>query len=99
MKSILQQLYDGEIAPGEQFKPHLEEYREKWNKISKAELVFTEKLTKQQEQEFDALMDEHTLLMPLEMSQVFMDGFKLGARMMCEVFSKGGDMQDECTTT
>ena len=90
MKSILQQLYDGEIAPSEQFKPYLEEYNEKWNKICKAESAFIEKLTEQQEKEFDNLMEEHVLLMPLELAQVFTDGFKLGAQIMCEVFYKEG---------
>lgn len=51
MKSILKQLYDGEIMPSEQFKPHLIEYRRKWNKIGNAESAFTEKLTEQQEKE------------------------------------------------
>lgn len=88
MNSILKQLYDGDISPAEQFRPCLEEYAAKWDKIRKAESVFTEKLTKQQEQEYDKLMDAHSRLMPLEMSQVYADGFKMGARIMCEVFSK-----------
>lgn len=88
MNSILKQLYDGDISPAEQFRPYLEEYTAKVDKIRKAESVFTEKLTKQQEEEYDKLMDEHSRLMPLEMSQVYVDGFKTGARIMCEVFSK-----------
>lgn len=91
MNSILKQLYDGDIAPAEQFRPCLEEYAAKWDKIRKAESVFTEKLTKQQEQEYDKLMDAHSRLMPLEMSQAYVNGFKMGARIMCEVFSKEGE--------
>lgn len=87
MKSILQQLYDGEIALSDQFKPHLKEYREKWEQMGKDITAFTEKLTKEQEVEFNDLMNKHLSTMPVEMAQVFSDGFKLGVRIMCEVFS------------
>lgn len=90
MKNILHQLYDGEIVPYEQFKPYLEEYRKNCTKISKTESVFTEKLTQQQETEFYNLMEEFIDLVPLELAQVFSDGFKLGAQIMCEVFHKEG---------
>lgn len=87
MKSILQQLYDGEIAPGDQFKPYLKEYRENWEQIGTTVIEFTKKLTKEQETEFNDLMNKHLSFMPVEMAQVFSDGFKLGVRIMCEVFS------------
>lgn len=36
-------------------------------------------------------MDDYMSIFSVEMAQEFSNGFKLGARMMCEVFSEQGD--------
>lgn len=39
-------------------------------------------------------MDEQLDTLPLEMSEMFIDGFRLGARMMIEIYQK--DFTDTC---
>lgn len=91
MKSILSQLYEGEIAPMENFQPTLEKYQKKWQESLAHDSKFVDKLDESMRKEFEILMDEHFDLFPLEMSQVFADGFKLGVRMMCETLYDGAE--------
>ena len=43
---------------------------------------------------FVEIMDEQLDTLPLEMSEMFIDGFRLGARMMIEIYQK--DFTDTC---
>ena len=74
MKSVLLRLYDGEICPAEQFGLKTEEYRS----MRQAQYPLHEK--------FIDIMDEQLDTFPLELSGSFLDGFRLGARMMIEVY-------------
>lgn len=91
MKSVLKQLYDGEIAPMEQFRPTLNEYRRMWEESLENDKSFLKKLDEPMRKEFETLMEEHFNLIPIEMAQVYTDGFKLGVRMMCESFYEYND--------
>ncbi len=88
MKSVLEQLYNGEIKPIEQYRPMLEEYR---SEFMKREERFAKKLNASQQEELEILMDDYLTMFPVEMLQEFTNGFKLGAHLMCEVFSERGD--------
>lgn len=48
--------------------------------------IFRSKLPDDMKDEFESLMDSHLDLLPLELEQNFIDGFRIGARMMAEVF-------------
>lgn len=44
-------------------------------------------------QEFTQIMDEQLSAIPLEISEMFIEGFRLGARMMIEIY--GNDISDK----
>lgn len=96
LKSILLELFQGEIAPLDRHEAILKEYREQREKIIKYENSFVKKLDGPFRAEFEQLMDEHFNLIPLEMSDVFAEGFRIGARMMLESFcDKGSYIPEE----
>ena len=89
MKNVLEQLYNGEIFPAEQYAPKSEEYR----KIHQGHyshyedfIVVLAKLEPPLDKQFIKIMDEQLDVIPFEFSEMFIDGFKLGAKMMAEVF-------------
>lgn len=90
-KSVLLQLYNGEIAPCEQYAPRIREYHEWYEAFYRQQEGFTEKLRALQpplDGEFRDLLDEQLVEIPYRTSQTFIDGFCLGVRMMAEVYQK-----------
>lgn len=85
MNTLLQQLYNGEIYPAEQYRPILEEYKAMRKKHMENYDNFVEKLDSSLKMEFISIMDEQLDTLPLDFYQMFSDGFKLGAKMMIEV--------------
>lgn len=90
MDRILEQLYAGDLCPAENRKFDNPEYYE----MCKASLAETEQFTKTLDEEsqeaFDAMMEHYLELCYMEKTQAFSDGFRIGARMMCEVFRPMG---------
>ena len=86
MEKVLEQLYNGELYPFSKFQTVIEEYSENRNKAFQSYSVFIEKLPDDLKKEFQELIDAHIGLIPYEMEQNFIDGFRIGARMMTEVF-------------
>ena len=89
MKSILSELYEGNIFPAEQYSPRIEEYRQIHQSHYKQYNNFIETLSKLEpplDKQFIKIMDEQLDVIPFEFSEMFIDGFKLGAKMMAEVF-------------
>lgn len=66
MKSILKQLYDGEIYPQEQMKPILDGYKEKIKKLAVKECSILQKLDFKIQDELDEFISECYNLMPDE---------------------------------
>lgn len=86
MSTILQQLYNGEIIPVEQYSTVLEECRVMRRKHMENYDGFIQKLNSPLDEEFIKIMDEQLDILPFDFFQMFSDGFKLGARMMIEIF-------------
>lgn len=86
MDKILRQLYEGEIYPAEQYKPMLKEYTVLRQKQLEHYEEFIKKLDSPLDKEFKQIMDEQLDTLPLDFYQMFNDGFRLGAKMMIEVF-------------
>lgn len=86
MDKILQDLYNGEIYPAEQYLPLLDEYKILRKKQYTHYEDFIKKIGSPLDKEFEQIMDEQLDTLPLELSEMFIDGFRLGARMMIEVF-------------
>lgn len=88
MKSVLEQMYHGDLYPYSKFKTTIEEFQKDRDKAFHSYTTFLEKLPPELQEEFEQLMDEHIHLLPQEMEQNFIDGFKIGARLMAEVYGK-----------
>lgn len=87
MKSILEQLYNGEIYPYLTFKTTIEQYKVERDKAFQSYSIFLEKLPEDLKEEFVKLIDDHLDLLPFELEQSFIDGFRIGVRLMSEAFS------------
>lgn len=86
MDKILQALYDREIFPEEHYRLMTKEYITLWKKHYQNYEDFVKKLGSPLDKEFIRIMDEQIDTISLELSEMFIDGFRLGARMMIEVF-------------
>lgn len=89
MQELLKQLYDGEIYPAEQYLPLMEEYKKLRKEQYQHYDDFVQELNKLSTplgNRFIKIMDEQLDTVPLEFSEMFIDGFRMGARMMIEVF-------------
>lgn len=87
MDNIIKQLYNGELYPAEQFRPMQEEYIKKRKSINSHYEDFIKKLGTPLDKEFINIMDEQLDLLPFEASDMFTDGFRLGARMILDILS------------
>lgn len=93
MKNILEQLYNGEIFPAEQYAPKGEEYRKIYQGNYNHYDDFIELLAKLEpplDKRFVKIMDEQLDVIPYEFSEMFIDSFRLGARIMIDIFQ--GDL-------
>lgn len=79
MNKIIQQLYNGELYPYEQYHPVLEEYKAMRKKHMENYESFIKKLGSPLDKEFERIMDEQLDTLPLDFFQMFSDGFRLGA--------------------
>ena len=89
MKSILLELYEGNICPEEQYACKAEEYRKIQQSHYQHYDNFVEVLSKLEpplDKQFIKIMDEQLDGIPYQFSEMFIDGFRLGARIMVEVF-------------
>lgn len=86
MEKILYALYNGEIFPAEQYQPLIEEYKILRRKQCEHYEDFIKKIGSPLDKEFKHIMDEQIDTLPFELSRMFIDGFRLGARMMIEIF-------------
>lgn len=88
MRSILHQLYYGEISPSAQYEGRLEEYHQLREKQHQEYQTFVEGLEPQQKEEFLRIMNHQFDTIPMEYADTFADGFRLGVKMMLAVFQK-----------
>ncbi len=89
MNSILSALYYGKIFPAEQYTPKTKEYYEIHQRNYQHYEDFIDQLGKLNpplDKLFMEIMDEQLDVIPIELSEMFIDGFRLGARMMIDVF-------------
>ncbi|RKJ56101.1 hypothetical protein D7Y09_03790 [bacterium 1XD42-1] len=89
MNSVLSDLYEGKIFPAEEYSSKSETYqklRQKYCRCYEDFIKTLQKLDPPLDTEFIRIMNEHLDMVPFEFSETFIDGFRLGARMMIEVF-------------
>lgn len=87
MEKILEQLYNGELYPYSNFQTTIEQFKINRDKAFKSYSVFIDKLPEELKSEFNELIDSHLDLLPLELEQNFIEGFRIGARIIAEVYA------------
>ncbi len=97
MKTILEELYEGNIYPAELIVPKDPEYRQLNKRISDMLATWKEKLSEADYNQLEALLNLNAESFSMEASESFMYGFKLGSLIMIEVLNgknelvRGGD--------
>lgn len=86
-KSLLRQLYDGDIFPAEQSVPQVPEYRELSHKLADEKSHFREPLSNGEQERFDEMWNISSELGKLQSHEDFAQGFRLGARLMIETLT------------
>ena len=88
MKSVLEQLYDGEFYPAEQVNVRTEGYQQMRREHYSHYEDFIEQLKTLNpplDERFIEIMDEQLDALPLETAETFIFGFRLGAKIILEV--------------
>jgi hypothetical protein len=88
MKSILHELYGGEINPYENISVSSNECRAVNRKIQAEKRYFTERMSEDDRKRFEALENLYGDSSEMETQKAFCEGFKLGALLMCAVFAQ-----------
>ncbi len=83
-KTLLQQLYDGEIYPADQIVPKNPQYRELCRKLGQEKQYLRER--------FDEMGDMHLEIASLCGYEDFAYGFRLGAGLMIEALVSGNGL-------
>lgn len=86
MKSVLLQLYSGEINPSQHYIPTSQQYKSISSESFQYYEDFLSHLDSPLKEQFLAFMDKHLGTTPYESSEMFIQGFRLGVKMMIEVF-------------
>lgn len=97
MKSVLYQLYEGGLYPMEKYQPFLKEHQDLLrNKHFRHDAIKEElrKINPELNWELEHLLEEQREEMNWDTAQMFIDGFRLGARMMIEVYQKDFTAKD-----
>lgn len=86
MQKTIEQIYNGEIYPSEQMHVRMEGYEEARQIAVQSHNEFEEKLGKAMKDELDEMIAKHLDASCFEETQTFVNGFKLGAKLMAEIF-------------
>jgi len=87
MQDIIEKIYRGELYPAEQIEPMLQDFRVKWEESKDNATAFSNQLSDELRPLFESVMVDKLEIATLEQTQAFVDGFKLGARLLVEVFA------------
>ncbi len=87
MKRMLEKLYYGEIYRNEDALPRGEGVNQINKRLNKLEDEFISRLSKDEFKLFDELSTTHNERDSYYYAETFIEGFRIGARMMMEVLS------------
>ena len=85
--AILQQLYQGELRPEEQYRPRLKERCEKRKRLQEREHALLKKLEDNARGEIAEFLDELNLIGFMDMEDIYIQGMKTGARLALELLN------------
>ncbi len=84
METVLEDLYNGRLIPFEQERS--KRFEEARRQLHQKEEAFSQQLDEDLVDGLHELLAEYTRLLSIDMEEDFVNGFKLGARIMCQVF-------------
>lgn len=85
-KSLVEQLFDGEIYAAEQFNPYeSKDYKKELEEVRDAEDTFTSSLPPELHEPYEDLISARAALASSENYSHFARGFYLGAQLMKEI--------------
>lgn len=90
-KTLLQQLYDGEIYPAEDVNPKNPKYRELCRKVGEEREYFRNKFSGSDREQFDEMDNLYQEITAIYGYEDFSFGFRLGAGLMAEALIKDGE--------
>ena len=91
-KTLLQQLYNGEIYPAEQIVPKNPRYRELCRQLGEEKQHLREQLSASDRERFDAMENLSQEIENLYSYEDFSCGFRLGAGLVIEAFISGNGL-------
>lgn len=94
MKSILEKLYNGNLYPYSKFQTSIKQFKIKREKVFKSYSIFLDRLPENLKDDFENLIDEQFDLLPFELEQNFIDGFRIGARLMAEIYIEPSESEE-----
>lgn len=86
MPNFLESLYYGELNPNEANVPRDPQYRQLCRQVSESMDSWKGRLSADEFRELEELFDLYQKLQSMELAASFSQGFRLGARMVVEVF-------------
>ena len=95
MQKTIEDLYYGNISPSEQFHPTIRGYKRKKQALLKCENAFMSDLSQAQIEKFQDIVLRQAELSSIELTQTFVDGFRLGMRLAQEAFCCDGEPGSE----
>lgn len=94
-KTILQQLYDGEIFPAEQLNPKQPEYRELCRKRGEKKEYLRERLSERDRERFDEMENISQEIATIYGYEDFTCGFRLGLLIALEITQEPEALSNE----
>lgn len=97
-KTLLQQLYDGEIYPAEQINPQNPEYWELCRKLGAERDYFREKFSGSDRERFAEMDNMYQAVTNIYGYEDFTYGFRLGVGLLIEALSSGKEITPPTNT-
>lgn len=91
MQKLLDQLFNGEIYPSERIVVSTPEYKDAQRAAIQAHEDFEEKLCDTMRKELDEVYSKDSSVRSFYDEKYFVEGFRLGARLMLEILEVGKD--------
>ncbi len=88
MKSIVQELYNGDLCPVAQIISKNTAYREIGRRVAEELGIWKKRLTGEEYKLLEELLDLRIQTIAMDLEASFEHGFKLGASLMIEVLSE-----------
>lgn len=85
MPSLIESLYNGSLFPNEDILPKDAQYRLLGRQITESLTTWKNKLSQEEFEELESLLELYSKTQALEMSASFACGFKMGAALVIEV--------------